>query len=347
MEQRMSLKIDRVVLYTVIYIVLFISLWLAMPYILPFVLGTVVALLAQPLINFITRKTRMKRGLIGLIVVLIIFAIITAIITLIIVKIVNELISLSAVFPDLINWIKTEGYKYIDAGAVYFKSIDPSIIESIKDLSNKIFSGSFTAALSIVSYTLNVLKSLPGLLMVILFTLLSSVYIAIDFPRMKEWLFSLLYKEDGSRARKIIYQANRMIGNYAIAYMTLITITFIETLVGLGILHVKYAVLISIVTSISDLLPILGPGTVLVPTGVILILSGDLFKGIGILVLYIIITIIRQILEPKVVSTSLGIHPLAIIAAIFIGLKAYGFVGMIFMVFYVVFYVILRKVEVL
>jgi len=95
------------------------------------------------------------------------------------------------------------------------------------------------------------------------------------------------------------------------------------------------------------MMPVLGPGTVLIPTGTIFIISGDYIRGIGIYATYLVILVVRQILEPKVVSSSLGIYPLAVIIAIFVGLKAFGFIGMIFTLFLVVFYVVLQKVGVL
>jgi len=76
-------------------------------------------------------------------------------------------------------------------------------------------------------------------------------------------------------------------------------------------------------------------------------MNGSFVKRFDRIILYILAVIIRQVIEPKIVSSSLGIYPLAIIIAIFIGLKAYGFIGMIFTVFLVVFYTVLQKVGVM
>jgi sporulation integral membrane protein YtvI len=347
MNEKYLKKIDAIAIYTIIYCSVFIALSLAMPYILPFVLGTIIALISQPIINFITKKIKVKRNIIGLIVVLVIFAAIFGILTLIILRIVNELITLSAMLPNTIGRITNDGYGLIDKASSYFASMDPEIVSSIKSNASKLFSGSLTAAVIIVNYLLKILKSLPGMLMLILFTLLTAVYVAIDLPMLKKRIFSILTDDDSSRIKNIIFEANKMMGNYLKAYLILISITFIETYIGTSILKIKYAALISLITSISDLLPVFGPGTILIPLGIILLLSKAYVQGIGILVLYIVVTIVRQILEPKVVSSSLGIYPLSIIIAIFIGLKAYGFTGMIFTVFYVVFYTVLKRVEVL
>lgn len=338
---------NKIALYTVIYAAAFLLISLIMPYILPFVSGTIIAFAAQPVINFLTKKLKAKRSIIGLSVVIIIFAALFGIIALIIVNIVQELTSIAAYLPDFFS--KSSGFimGLIDKAAPYVASMDPDIVSSIKSSASKLFSGSFTAAVFIVNYIVHIMKSFPGILMLILFTLLSSVYVAIDMPVLKAKILSLLSAKDGSRVRVIFAETNKMLGNYIKAYLILITVTFIESYIGISILKIKYSLLISIIVGIADLLPILGPGTILIPMGLIFIFKAIYIKGAGILILYLVITIVRQVLEPKIVSSSLGIHPLAIIAAIFIGLKAYGFTGMIFTVFYVVFYDVLKRVGVL
>ncbi|HBM80800.1 MAG: sporulation integral membrane protein YtvI [Clostridiales bacterium] len=355
-NQEMLNKFNKIAIYTVSYSIVFILLYLLAPYILPFVIGTLIALAAQRPINFFSKKLKLNRKITAVFTVLIIFAIISFIIGAIIFGIVNQLISLSTLISDYFMKLKNQEYSFADAILSYYHSIDPSILNAIKDSTNKIFSGSFTAAVVIVKYLLNIIKSLPGILLFYLFTILSSIYIAIDLKKIKSKLFSPFSKEGSSRIKEIIMHTNSMIFKYLKAYMILISITFIETYIATTILGLKYSLLISIMTSIADLLPILGPGFILIPTGICYIIAGAyikagvtglIIKGIGLLITYLIITVVRQILEPKVLSYSLGIHPLAIIIAIFVGIKAYGFIGMVFTIFYVVFYVILKKVEVL
>lgn len=347
MKQDVVEKLNNIILFAVIYTAIFITLYLTMPYILPFVLGTIIALVSQRPINYLTSKFKVKRGLVGLIVVLIIFTILMSILGLAISKVVAELIELSSTLPKLFVQLKEDSYKYLDMGAAYYKMLDPSIIESIKGSANKIFTGSLTAAAFIVNFALNILKSLPGIIMLFLFTLLSAVYISIDLPRIKRKLFSIFNAKDSSTANNIIVEANKMLGGYAKAYLILISITFLITYAGTSILGLKYALVLSIITSISDLLPILGPGTVLIPVGVIHMITGSMIQGVGIVLIYIVLTVERQILEPRIVSSSLGVYPLAILAAIYIGVKSYGLTGMLFFVFLVVFYVVMQKVGLL
>ena len=344
MEKNTTLTFDKIAIYTVFYIILFFSLYAAMPYILPFVLGAIVALICEPLINLLVQKFKFNRKATSIIAVLIVFGIFSTLIGILIANIVNELITLSSMLPIAIEWFKTEGPKFIDNLSSYLARLDPAIADSIKKSADKFFSGSFSTVMTGINYLINWLMKIPGVFMVYLFSLLTAIYVSIDFQSIKKRVSSFLSRNKGNNVKKVIVEGNRMIGKYILAYLLLISITFVEAYIGTSILNIKYAVILSIITAICDILPILGPGTVLNSLAVIFMIRGDYVRGIGLFVLYIIITVVRQVLEPKVVSSSLGVHPLAIIMALFIGLKAHGFAGMIFTIFYVVFYNVLKRV---
>ena len=103
--------------------------------------------------------------------------------------------------------------------------------------------------------------------------------------------------------------------------------TFLEAFVGLSILGVNYAFILAVVIAIVDVLPILGTGTVLVPWAIFAFISSDIRLGIGLLVLYGVTLIVRQLVEPKIVGSTLGIHPLLTLASVYIGLELLGFIG--------------------
>ena len=103
--------------------------------------------------------------------------------------------------------------------------------------------------------------------------------------------------------------------------------TFAEVLVGLSILRVRYALLMSLIIAVVDILPILGTGTVLIPWAIFSYVTGDGGLGTGLLILYAIVLILRQLIEPRIVGSSLGLHPLATLASIYLGIKLIGLGG--------------------
>jgi sporulation integral membrane protein YtvI len=203
------------------------------------------------------------------------------------------------------------------------------------------------ASTKIFSLTLGFMSTIPYTLMVLLFTLLTTYFFTKDLSSSSNKIFDLIPKKNGDRVHYVFDESKKMFKNYLLSYLLIITITFLETLVVFLIFKVKYAVTLSILCGIFDLLPIFGIGAIYLPLIIIFFLSSNYVAALGLLISYIIITIVRQIIEPKIVSSSLGISPVAVLAAIFIGLKANGLMGMLFCMFLVVFYNILKKVKVL
>ena len=123
-------------------------------------------------------------------------------------------------------------------------------------------------------------------------------------------------------------------GGYLKAEISLILVSFVISLIGLYILqftgfNIEYPLLMALAIGFVDALPILGSGTIMLPWAVISALNGDLNLGIGIIVLWVIMSVVRQILEPKIVSGNIGIHPIFTLIAMYTGFKVIGIMGML------------------
>ena len=106
-------------------------------------------------------------------------------------------------------------------------------------------------------------------------------------------------------------------------------LTFAELAVGLLLLGVKNALLTALVISVIDVLPVLGAGSVLLPWSIICVISGNTPLAAGIIAVYLFITVVRNFAEPKMVGEKMGINPLFILLAMFLGLRLFGFLGLI------------------
>lgn len=133
--------------------------------------------------------------------------------------------------------------------------------------------------------------------------------------------------------------------SYIKAYAILMSITACELLIGFSIIGVEYALLLALLVSLIDILPILGVGTVLLPWGVYSLIIADYRTGIGMLLLYAVIWVIRQFLEPKIVSDQIGMHPLLTLISMYIGLKAIGFWGMLLFPMILLIFIKTRQVK--
>jgi sporulation integral membrane protein YtvI len=200
----------------------------------------------------------------------------------------------------------------------------------------------------LVSSLINFLASIPYILMVVLFTLLTTYFFTRDITSSENKILITLSHNETEKMSHILSETKRMLGNYLLSYLVIIGITFLETLIVFLIFKVKYAGLLSVICAGADLLPILGIGTIYIPLALIyFFFVKNYITAFGIIISYVLISIIRQIIEPKIVSSSLGIHPVAVLAALFIGLKADGISGIVFCMFLVVFYNIFKKVDIL
>ena len=113
------------------------------------------------------------------------------------------------------------------------------------------------------------------------------------------------------------------------SYVLIMFITFVEQAVGLTILGVEYSLLIAMAIAVFDILPVVGSGTIMLPWAVISLVTGDTRRGVGLLVLYVIITVIRQIIEPRIVGEHVGLHPMLTLMCMFVGLRVFGGLGLL------------------
>lgn len=137
-------------------------------------------------------------------------------------------------------------------------------------------------------------------------------------------------KKVGKHTREISHS----LGGYLKAQITLVFVSFIISLAGLYIfmffgLNIRYPLLIALITAFIDALPILGSGTVMIPWAIISALDGDFYLGISIISLWIIMCVVRQLIEPKLVSNKIGIHPIFTLIAMYTGFKLLGLIGML------------------
>ena len=346
-------KVDKIALFFIIYTVIFLVFFKTLTYTLPFTLALIFSsILARPT-RFLVKKLRFQNSLAALTTSLIFFVSITGLLLWGISHLSQEAIQLAKNIqvyvtnnPDLFSNFYEKIYGF-------YSNLDPTIISGIE----KNFSLSTTltkvsnATLSVTSVILggiiSFFSSIPYIFMVIFFTLISTYYFTKDMTNAKDKMLKAIPTERNHKIYDTINETKKMLVHYFFSYLIVVSITFIITLAGFMGLGVRYALLLSFLSAIFDMLPILGMAMIYIPVALVFFVSKNYFAAAAILVLYVVAIIVRQIVEPKIVSTSLGVHPVAIIAALFIGIMVNGVLGMIFCVFLVIFYNVLDRAGVL
>lgn len=176
----------------------------------------------------------------------------------------------------------------------------------------------------------NLLSALPNLILILFFTLISGFYFCLDGEYIIHTLKRFLPRVVQERLPVWGERIRRLSFSYLRAYIWLLCVTVVFLFVGFLILRVRYAFLLAIVIGVLDLLPVLGVGTVLIPWAAVTLFQKNFYVGFGLLILYGTLILIRQIIEPRLLGKSLGVHPLLILFATFVGFRAFGFLGMLF-----------------
>lgn len=173
------------------------------------------------------------------------------------------------------------------------------------------------------------LRATPRFFVGVLVTVMATFYLSADYGTLCQRFEALFSPETGARIRHLRSGAGRALRRYVRAYLLLFFLTFAEALIGLFLLRRPYALLFALAIALVDLLPVLGAGTVLIPWALGSLLFGNYQTGLGLLILYGVMTMIRQIAEPHLVGGSLGLHPFVTLFFMFIGFELFGVFGML------------------
>ena len=311
-----------------------IALWFSFKYLtivlFPLLIAWVLAFYLQKPVDLLYKKLHLPRKLSA--VLFIILALSAA--AFIFSKILN------GIFSELSS-INTE--KASESVVSFFDSIEkaadkyiPQNLISDESLSTKLREGALNALIELLtgavekipSFITSFISFIPRLLIITVIFLFSSFYLTSDYSKINGFVLSQL----NSRASRFMIEAKAIffdvISKFLKAYLILYVITFFVMLAGLLLIGVRFAFVMALIIATVDILPILGSGTVLIPWSIISLFSKDYSMAIKLVVLYLVITFIHQMLQPKLIGATAGIHPLASLLAIFTGYAVMGIFGM-------------------
>lgn len=296
---------------------------------IPFLIAYIISLLVEPLIKFINKKTELSRKTSSVIVLATVFVVLVGLVVWGIVRLVSEstnlLEGLNTYLEKAIEWINS-GIKKIDMNKL---AISEEIKQMIQSASTDLLSKATNILKNFLTSFLSGLKSIPTILIYTVITILATYFITSDkiyiWDRMEHHIPKKILGKISTKVQKITHS----LGEYLKAQITMVGISFVIILMGLNIfylmdMNVGYPLLMALFIGFVDALPILGAGTVMVPWSIILFLNNDYSVGFSILGLYISVVAIRQILEPKIVSKKIGVHPLFTLIAMYTGFKLLG-----------------------
>lgn len=182
----------------------------------------------------------------------------------------------------------------------------------------------------IPNFVAAVAKGVPSVVIFFLTFLIAAFYLCADGEGIAAALAVYLPASVHSRFPNAKARLARLGGRYLRAYFVLFLLTFAQLFLGFTVLRLPYTFLPALLISLVDILPVLGVGSVLIPWGIVELLRGNVPLGTGLLVLCALMLLIRQFSEPRIVGSSLGLHPLATLFAAYVGLELFGLLGVLF-----------------
>ncbi|HET7658533.1 MAG TPA: sporulation integral membrane protein YtvI, partial [Bacillales bacterium] len=308
---------------------------------IPFIIAIIIAFFMNPLVNLLNRKLKVPRGLSVLISLIVIFGIIAGILTLLVIEMISGFTYLTNVVPEKANWFINyfEHFLTHQVKPLYnqilhsFHELSPNrqqtIMNNVQSIGQHVAQVLTNIGTGIVSFLTGFITALPNLFFIMGFALLGTFFISKDWYKFGDKIKTIMPDKVSSNVSHVFLGLKKAMFGFIRAQLTLISMTAALDLIGLLILRVDYAFTIAILTGIVDLLPYMGTGVVFVPWILYLFFTGNYSLTIGLSILYAVVLIQRQIMEPKIISSSIGLDPLATLVALFVGIQLFGFLGLI------------------
>lgn len=303
------------------------------PLFAPFIAAFIIAFLVRKPAHFLSKKLHLNEKLMVSLLLFLLYGSVGIVIVLIGIKLITLIGSFMSELPSIyslhIQPVLTGLFDTIeqsvfplDASLVStLEEVERQLVQSVGNIVSKL---SFSAMESISGLA----SSLPGIFLRILITVISSFFIAIDYDMLIRFFIRQFNEKTKALFRHI---KEYVVGTLFVcirSYALIMSLTFIELSVGLSLIGISNAISIALLISLFDILPVLGTGGIMIPWVIISALQGNYPLAVKLLIVYLAITVIRNILEPKIVGSQIGLHPVVTLAGIFVGAQLFGVIGL-------------------
>ncbi len=332
LEKRRAFIINFLYFAIILGIVILLARY-ALGVLMPFFIAFLVSLLLKPALAFLHDKLKLPRGLMGVVLVVLFYALLGLLLIVIGVQLFSAAKSFFMTLPELythtiVPWMSSAfaaleefaAHLNPDAAAAY-NVVSTNVTKSLGDAVVNI-------SKQVVTWVTSSTLKAPRLLLNVLIMVISTIFLTADFPKIKAFVM----RQFSPRGRTLLHDARvhlgRTLWSYLRSYAMILAITFVEIFLGLSIIGINNAAGIAVAIAIFDILPVVGSGLVLLPWTIYTLISGNLATGIGLAVLYVVVIVVRQIMEPKIIGDRVGLHPIVTLLSMVLGTYLFGGIGL-------------------
>jgi sporulation integral membrane protein YtvI len=303
-------------------------------WLLPFVIAFCIVALLRPLVRVMENAFDIKRKNVALAVTAFLYVLVACVLLIAALQIAYAVSRwIADIVPYYETTIQPSLTKAGEGLSAFVSALPVQVSEQLSGIQTELFTSFRTWLISLsqdgVTFITVVTRRIPSFLLAFIFTIMLSFFLSSQYEDVTRFISRQLPpkpKRIFAELRKILSQTA---GRYLKAALTLMVITFTELCIGLLFLKAGNVVPLAAGIAILDALPFFGVGAALIPWGIIELLQGNTPMGAGLLILYCIILVVRNILEPKIVGDRLGLNPIVTLTSIYVGFKLIGVLGMI------------------
>ena len=300
---------------------------------MPFVVGWIVALIANPLVRFLESRLKVVRRHGSMLVVIGVLALIIGALYAVFSKLFTEASELARNLPEVWAYIQAEIRGVGDAIIRGLSFLPDPMEKQVRELATNLDSYIGLLFQNMASPTVeaagSVAKSIPSILVNVVVMVLASYFFIAERDRLMALWRRYLPESGKQHMAKMRRDALRLVGGYFLAQFRIMFVVAAILAGGFLVLQVPYGLLLAVLISLLDFLPVFGTGTVLIPWAVIKLLTGEYYLAVGMALLYVLTQVVRQAIQPKIVGDTMGLSPLATLFLLYIGFKVSGLGGMI------------------
>ena len=304
-----------------------------LPIVMPFVIAFVIAYFLQRPVNFLEEKFGLPHKPMALLAVLMFYAIVGTLISLLGVKIVSGLISLVSklptfyithVYPFFVDILHSLERVMIRAGLGELNvasgstgQIIQSLSEMVSDLPGKV-----------IGFATDFAVSVPGMFVDIVVMIICTFFITMDYRRLTGFCMRQL----DENSKKVFLEIKEyVVGTLLVcilSYGLIMSITFVELSIAFSVIDMNQAILVAACIAVFDILPVLGTGGVMIPWALLTAVYGNYPLALELFLIYLAVTAVRNVIEPKIIGGQLGLHPVVTLVSMFVGVDFFGAIGL-------------------
>ena len=300
---------------------------------MPFVIGWIVSMLANPLVAFFEKHLKLVRRHSSVLIVVLALGAVIGGLYLISTQLLAELADLVADLPGIFEAVRAELVAAEESIGRMMARMPQPLQDSYREFSENLgkLAGELVSTIAFPTVTVagNVAKSIPALLVNTIVMILSAYFFIVERERILEVIRRFLPQGVSDYLNYFKRDVRRLVGGYFLAQFRIMFVVGVILGIGFLILGVPYAGFLAVLIALLDFLPMFGTGTALLPWALVKLLSGEPAFAAGLLLLYVLTQVLRQIIQPKIVGDSLGLSPFMTLFFLYLGFKLHGLSGMI------------------